>query len=119
MSGHSRKAMTLASCLTVAIASLWMGGVAEASSSTWDGTWSGMLNNQEPVSVTIADGKVVAYAIRGGQPFPIGYNKVTVSTVSFGDPTNFTVSIRRTGGRSALGTAHGAMGDASASLTRQ
>jgi hypothetical protein len=111
--------MTVARCLTVAFASFWMGGVAEASSSTWDGTWAGMLNNQEPVSVTIAEGKVVAYAIRGGQPFPIGYNKVTVNTVSFGDPTNFTVSIRRTGGKSALGTAHGPMGDGFASLTKQ
>src|SRR5471030_3142519 len=94
--------MTLARCLTVAFASLWMGSLAEASASTWDGTWAGMLNNQEPVSVTIAEGKVVPYAIRGGQPFPIGYNKVTGTTVYFGDPTNFTVCIRRTGGKTAL-----------------
>src|SRR5580704_1656094 len=51
-----------------------------ASAQSWDGTWSGMLNEREPVSVTIADGKVVAYTIRGGQPFPIGYNTETTGT---------------------------------------
>jgi hypothetical protein len=111
--------MTSATVLTVAVASFLMGGLVQASSNNWDGTWSGMLNNQEPVSVTIVGGKVVAYEIRGGQPFPIGYNKVTVNTVSFGDPANFTVSIRRTGGNRALGTAHGPLGDGSAFLTKQ
>jgi hypothetical protein len=109
--------MTLRRCLTIAV-TLTSTGSAHALSQ-WDGTWSGMLNKKEPVSVTIAGGKVVAYTIRGGEPFPIEYNKVTASTVSFGDSTNFAVSIRRTGGRSAQGTAHGPLGDAAASLTRQ
>jgi hypothetical protein len=90
-----------------------------ASNGSWDGTWSGMLNNKEPVSVTIAAGKVVSYAIRGVEPFPIGFNSVTTTAVSFGDSANYAVSIKRTGGRSALGTAHGQMGNGSASLTRQ
>jgi len=90
-----------------------------ASNQSWNGTWSGMLNNKEPVSVTIVGGKVVAYNIRGGEPFPIGFNRVTVSTVSFGDNANYVVRIRRTGGKSALGTARSPMGDGSASLTRQ
>jgi hypothetical protein len=41
--------------------------------------------------------------IRGGGPFPMGLNKVTADSVSFGDNTNFTVSIQRTGGKSAPG----------------
>jgi hypothetical protein len=90
-----------------------------ASAQSWDGTWSGMLNDKEPVSVTIAAGKVVAYTISGGQPFPIGYNKVTTKTVSFGDDRHYAVSIQRTGGKSAVGKAHGPMGDGSASLIRQ
>jgi hypothetical protein len=90
-----------------------------ASDRSWDGTWSGLLNKTEPVSVTIAGGNVVAYSIRGGEPFPIGFNKVTVNTVSFGDNTHYNVSIQRTGGKSALGRAHGPMGDGSASLVRQ
>src|SRR5450755_20551 len=107
------------SLLTAAIAFLSAATFAHAASSSWDGTWSGMLNNKEPVSVTIADGRVVAYTIRGGEPFPIGFNRVTVTTVSFGDNADYAVNIRRTGGRSASGTAHGPMGDGSASLTRQ
>jgi hypothetical protein len=90
-----------------------------ASDQSWDGTWSGMLNNKEPVTVTISDGKVGAYSIRGGEPFPIGFNKVTVNSVSFGDNSNYSVNIQRTGGKSALGKAHGPMGDGSASLVRQ
>jgi hypothetical protein len=31
---------------------------------SWDGTWAGMLNKTEPVSVTIAGGKVVGYRFR-------------------------------------------------------
>src|ERR1700722_453861 len=50
-----------------------------------DGTWSGTLNNSEPVSVTIAEGKVVGYTIRGAAPYPIRFSTVTLMTVSFGD----------------------------------
>jgi hypothetical protein len=57
-----------------------------ASAPSWDGTWTGLLNNTEPVSVTIADGRVVSYEIRGGQPFGIRYSKVTLNSVAFGDP---------------------------------
>jgi hypothetical protein len=89
------------------------------SNQTWDGTWSGMLNNSEPVSVTISGGKVVGYAIRGGSPFGIGYSKVTLTSVSFGDNDNYSVKIIKTGAKSATGTADGPLGHGSASLTRQ
>jgi hypothetical protein len=86
---------------------------AAASNESRVGTWSGMLNNKEPVSVTIFSGKVVAYNIRGGEPFPIGFNGDTVNTVSFGDNTHYSVSIHRTCGKSALGRAHDQIGDGS------
>jgi hypothetical protein len=87
---------------------------------SWDGTWVGMLNNAEPVSVTIAGGKVIGYAIRGGQPFGIGYSKITLSTVSFGDNDNYSVKITKIGAAKASGVAHTTMmGDGSATLTRQ
>ena len=89
------------------------------SNQTWDGTWSGMLNNSEPVSVTISGGKVVGYAIRGGEPFGIGYSKVTLTSVSFGDHDNYTVKITKTGAKSATGTADSPLGHGSASLTKQ
>ena len=89
------------------------------SDKSWDGTWAGLLNNSEPVSVTISDGKVVGYAIRGGEPFGIGYNKVTLTSVSFGDHDNYTVTITKTGTESATGTAQSPLGTGSASLIKQ
>ena len=90
-----------------------------AGSASWDGTWSGMLNKSEPVSVTIAGGKVVGYAIRGGEPFGIGYSKVTLTSVSFGDHDNYSVTITKTGARSATGKAQSPLGTGSASLIKQ
>lgn len=87
--------------------------------SAWDGTWSGMLNKSDPVSVTIADGKVVAYSIRGAAPYPIQFSMVTYNTVSFGDGTNYNVRITKRGERVASGFAHSPMGDGSAALTKQ
>ena len=89
------------------------------SNQTWDGTWSGLLNNSEPVSVTISGGKVVGYAIRGGEPFGIGYSKVTLTSVSFGDHDNYSVTITKTGARSATGKAQSPLGTGSASLIKQ
>ncbi len=86
---------------------------------SWDGTWVGTLNDTEPVSVTIAGGKVVSYAIRGGQPYDIGYSEVTRKSVSFGDHANYDVTITKLGGATASGVAHGPMGQGSARLTRQ
>jgi hypothetical protein len=94
--------------------------VAAQAGSSWDGDWAGMLNNSEPVSVTISGGKVVSYAIRGGQPFAIGYSKVTMRAVSFGDTANYAVTITKVGGAKASGFVHTTMmGDGSATLTRQ
>jgi hypothetical protein len=93
---------------------------AASAGSTWDGAWAGMLNNTEPVTVTISGGKVMSYAIRGGQPFAIGYSKVTLKAVSFGDSSNYAVTITKVGTQKAAGFVHTTMmGDGSATLTRQ
>lgn len=84
---------------------------------SWDGTWSGMLNS-EPVSVTIAGGKVVGYTIRGVSPYGIQFSSVTRTTVSFGDRANYAVKITKKSEKSARGFAHGPMGDGFASLTK-
>ena len=110
------------SILTVVVAALLPIAAQAASDKlekSWDGTWVGMLNESEPVSVTISGGKVVSYAIRGGQPFGIGYSEVTHKTVSFGDHSNYDVKITKVGGSTASGVAHGPMGDGSARLTKQ
>jgi hypothetical protein len=88
--------------------------------SGWDGAWAGMLNKTEPVTVTISGGKVVSYEIRGGQPFAIGYSKVTLKAVSFGDSSNYAVTITKVGAAKASGFVHTTMmGDGAATLTRQ
>jgi hypothetical protein len=90
-----------------------------ASKPSWNGTWIGLLNNSEPVSITIANGRVVSYAIRGGQPFGIGYSQVTLKTVSFGDHDNYDVRIIKTSETTAAGSAHSPLGDGEAILTRR
>ena len=89
------------------------------SNGSWDGTWTGLLNKRAPVSITIANGKVVSYAIRGGQPFDIGYSQIDRRSVAFGDHTNFDVKITRVGSTTAAGVAHSPLGDGSATLTKQ
>jgi hypothetical protein len=101
------------------LAALVSAGAHAGSKPSWDGTWVGMLNDGEPVSVTISDGKVVSYAIRGGQPFGIGYSKVTLTSVSFGDHDNYAVKITKIGDTTASGFARSPMGEGSATLTRK
>ena len=92
---------------------------ASLAGSAWDGTWSGMLNKIEPVSVTIAGGKVVGYKIRGFSPYGIEFSSVSRTTVAFGDKTNYNVKIMKKGEKSAQGFAHGPMGDGVAFLTKE
>src|SRR5882724_7307844 len=98
--------------IAVPLAALGSAPASQAASNrSWDGTWAGLLNNVEPVSVTIAGGKVVSYAIRGGAPFGIEYCNVTMNSVSFGDRDNYNVKITKTSARTAVGFAHSPMGD--------
>jgi hypothetical protein len=92
---------------------------AEAAEPSWDGTWVGVFNNSDPVSVTIAGGKVISYAIRGGQPFGIGYSRVTAKTVAFGDHQNYDVKITKASAAKATGFAHSPLGDGAATLSKQ
>ena len=63
--------------LTIAVLVAGVSSAYAGSKSSWDGTWSGMLNKTEPVSVTIAGGKVVGYTIRGFAPLAIEAASVT------------------------------------------
>jgi hypothetical protein len=84
----------------------------------WDGTWTGLLGNVSPIAVTIADGKVVSYTIRGAA-FDIKYSNVTASKVSFGDRDHYSMKITKTGDAMATARVHGRLGYGSASLARQ
>jgi hypothetical protein len=91
---------------------------AAAANGSWDGAWTGMLHNMSPITVTIAQDKVVSYAVKG-VPFDIQYSKVTPKVVSFGDRDHYFMKITRTGDTTASAVVHGRLGYGSASLVKQ
>jgi hypothetical protein len=78
-----------------------------------------MLNKTEPVSVTIAGGKVVGYTIRGFAPLAIEAASVTGNRVSLLIGADYHVSLMRRSERAAFGMARGPLGNGTASLIRQ
>ena len=91
---------------------------AAAANGSWDGAWTGMLHNMSPITITIAQDKVVSYAVKG-VPFDIQYSKVTPTVVSFGDRDHYFMKITRTGDATASALVHGRLGYGSASLVKQ
>jgi hypothetical protein len=85
---------------------------------SWDGAWTGLLNNRARVVVTIAHDKVVGYTLAGA-PFTIQYSALTPTSVSFGDRDHYAVEITRTGDATATESAHGRLGFATAALTKE
>ena len=95
------------------------GQAASASRLFWDGVWMGVSSTGDPVSVTIAKGKVVGYSIRGASPYPVEFSDVTGRGISFGDRRNFVVQLTKAGGDVAYVSAHTVMGDGTAFLRRE
>jgi len=85
----------------------------------WDGTWTGMLNKSEPVSVTVVSGKVVGYTIRGLVPIAIESSSVTKNRISLRIGADYHISITKTRDGAAYGVARGPLGNGTASLLRQ
>jgi hypothetical protein len=86
---------------------------------SWDGTWNGTLgkNHPWPISVSIANGKVVGFTEKGAS-FDVVFAKVTPTSVVFGDKTNYTVSLIKTGDTTASAKVHGRRGSGTALLTK-
>src|SRR4051812_34060572 len=59
----------------------------------WDGTWTGTVNKTEPVSLTVSDGKVTGYTIRGVSPFAIESFVVTRSRVEVHIGADYYVTV--------------------------
>ena len=88
-------------------------------SSAWNGTWAGSLGKSSwPVTITIAQGKVVSYLVKGA-PFDIQFAEVTPTTVSFGDRDHYGVKIVKTGDATAKARVHGRLGYGYGVLTKQ
>lgn len=84
---------------------------------TWDGVWAGSLGHVSPISVTIANNKVVSYLFRGA-PLKVVYNKITPARVSFGDPDHYKMTIVKTSDTAASARYSGRRGYATAVLTK-
>jgi hypothetical protein len=87
-----------------------------ASKNAWNGTWVGSWGGQADTSVMIVGNKVVRYMYRG-RSVPVGANKVTQMTVTFG--TDYTVTITKLTDTTASAQYHSSNGDAAADLTKQ
>jgi hypothetical protein len=91
------------------------GQVAES----WDGTWNGTLgkNHPWPISISIANGKVVGFTEKGAA-FDIQFTKVSPTSVTFGDKGNYTVTLTKTGDTTVSAKVHGRHGSGTALLTK-
>jgi hypothetical protein len=97
--------------------SLVLTGVAVAAGS-WEGTWAGAWGGKEPTSVTIAGGKVGSYQYQGAS-FPVSKSNVTPKKIVYSSDEGVTVTLTRTGEKTANAALHSDQGDATAELTRQ
>jgi hypothetical protein len=89
-----------------------------APDSQWDGVWKGSLEHVSQLTLTIANGKVVSYAIAGA-PVAVQYSKSTPTTFSFGDHDHFSMILTRTSETTAAAKAHGRNGFGAGVFTRQ
>ena len=84
---------------------------------SWDGAWTGLLGKTSVISVTVRKDGAVDYVFRGA-PMPIQYSKITDETVSFGDRDHYSMTLTRTGDKTASATYHGRNGFATAALVK-
>jgi hypothetical protein len=87
--------------------------------SPWQGTWNGTVGVSQPwpVSVTIANGKVVNFS-EDGVPFDVEYAKITPTMVTFGDQIHYSATLTWAGEKAASVTLHGRHGFQTGSLTK-
>ena len=103
--------------LTAALFSAQASRAQEAGS--WDGAWNGTLgkNHPWPISISIANGKVVGFTEKGAA-FDIQFTKVSPTSVIFGDKANYTVTLTKTGDTTASAKVRGRRGSGTALLTK-
>ena len=109
----SRRMVFAAIPMSILVAS----SLQAAPKTSWDGTWSGAWGGGQPCSVTIAGNRVISYEYQGAST-PVTKSRVTPKTVTY-EGTGATVTLTRTGAKTALAKLHSQQGDATAQLTRQ
>ena len=88
-----------------------------APASSWSGTWSGSWGGSQPTTITIAGNRVISYTYQGAST-PVTKSKVTPKVVTY-EGVGTTVTITRTGAKTASATLHSQQGEGTAELTKQ
>jgi hypothetical protein len=103
----------------IPVSLLWVSAAQAASAGSWDGTWSGAWGGRdsEATSITVAGKRVVNYTYQGVS-HPVASSKVTPAKITYEDQ-GVTVTLTRTGDKTASATLHSDQGDGTAELTRQ
>ena len=86
---------------------------------SWDGTWNGTLGKHHPwpISVSIANGKVVGFTEKDVS-FDVRFVKVTPTSIVFGDKANYTVTLTKTGDTTTSAEVYGRRGSGTVLLTK-
>jgi hypothetical protein len=87
--------------------------------SGWDGTWSGAWGGkpEQATTITVSGKKVVSYSYQGVS-HPVANSNVTATKITYEDQGN-SVTVSKTGEKTAHATLHAGSNDADAELTRQ
>jgi hypothetical protein len=88
-----------------------------APANTWDGIWTGMLDDQVSISIRIADNKPLNYAIKG-TPIGITFSKASATSLEFGDTHHYRIDLKRTGDATATASYFGRHGYSITKMTR-
>jgi hypothetical protein len=105
--------------LSLLIASLGCAAIPSSNAApvnVWDGTWTGMLDDQVAISIRIANDKAVSYEIKS-TPIGIKFSKLSGNSVQFGDPDHYSMQLKRTGDATATASYHGRHGYSVTNLT--
>ena len=87
-----------------------------APANTWNGIWTGMLDDQVAITIRIANDKL-NYAIKG-TPIGITFSKVSGTSLEFGDTDHYRIDLKRTGDATATASYFGRHGYSITKMTR-
>jgi hypothetical protein len=75
------------------------------------------MSHAWPITLTIANGKVVSFS-EDGVRFDVWYTKITPTVLTFGDEIHYSATLTWGGEKAASVTLHGRLGSETGSLTK-
>jgi len=88
-------------------------------SSDWDGTWIGSWGGEIAAKIIISGGNVLEYDYNGNPSPGLGQTITSGSTLTFGTPPGFVITLTKRGPANAAAHYHGRFGEADGELVRQ